>query len=69
MLRNGGKLPDLNFAEWFTLYPMAGLALLTGVVPALVLDFLGKPAEAINEVVARANQTIDFGAIIQQIFK
>jgi NADH-quinone oxidoreductase subunit M len=72
MLRNGAKLKDLNFAEWFTLYPMAAFSIVTGVFPVLVLDFLGKPAEAITNVASKSVDiagSIDYAAIVHLFSK
>ena len=72
LLRNGAKLPDLNFKEWVALYPMAGLSIILGVFPVLITDFLGKPAEKLAEALsngAQTAQTVDIAAFLQQIFK
>jgi NADH:ubiquinone oxidoreductase subunit 4 (subunit M) len=74
MLRNGAKLPDLNLGEWFTLYPMAAAAIVVGVFPSLVLDFLGKPAEQIAQAMTSGAQhaaiiNVDLVALVQQLIK
>lgn len=58
VLNNGAKLPDLNFGEWFTLYPMGVLAILVGIFPAWVLDFLNKPAQVLTTALTEHSQTI-----------
>ncbi|HEX2916423.1 MAG TPA: NADH-quinone oxidoreductase subunit M [Chloroflexia bacterium] len=40
VLANGAKFPDLDLPEGLALIPMGILAVVVGVVPALVLDFL-----------------------------
>ncbi len=40
ILANGAKFPDLSLTEGLALIPMGILAIVVGVVPAIVLDFL-----------------------------
>jgi hypothetical protein len=40
ILANGARFPDLNLPEGLALIPMGILAIVVGVFPALVLDFL-----------------------------
>jgi len=74
MLRNGAKLPDLNLGEWLALYPMAAAAIVVGVFPSLVLDFLGKPAEQIAAAMTGGAQhvaiiNVDLVALVQHLIK
>lgn len=57
ILNNGAKFPDLTFGEWFTLYPMGVLSIIVGVFPALVLDFLNKPAQFLTTALVEHSQT------------
>jgi NADH-quinone oxidoreductase subunit M len=64
---NGAKFPDLNLGEWLTLYPMGVLSIILGVFPALVLDFLHKPAQQITQaLINHGEQAVN---LIQQIGK
>jgi NADH-quinone oxidoreductase subunit M len=42
MLANGAKFPDLDVPEGLALIPMGILAIVVGIFPALVLDYLNK---------------------------
>lgn len=64
---NGAKFPDLNVAEWLTLYPMAALSIVVGVFPSLVLDFLQKPAENILAIMTNHSETA--ATVLQQLGK
>ncbi len=64
---NGAKFPDLNLGEWLTLAPLAALSIVLGVFPALVLDFLHKPAENITAILTNHGEQV--ATILQQLGK
>ena len=57
VLNNGAKFPDLNFGEMLTLYPMGILAILVGIFPAWVLDFLNQPAQVLTQALTTHSNT------------
>jgi len=64
---NGARFPDLNLGEVLTLYPMGALAVVLGIFPSLVLDFLHKPAEQITAILARHGEQVV--TLVQQATK
>jgi NADH-quinone oxidoreductase subunit M len=58
ILDNGAKFPDLNFGEWFTLYPMGILAILVGIFPSWVLDFFNQPAQNLTTALSSHGQPV-----------
>jgi NADH:ubiquinone oxidoreductase subunit 4 (subunit M) len=58
ILNNGAKFPDLNFGEWFTLYPMGILAILVGIFPGWVLDFFNQPAQNLTTALSSHGQPV-----------
>jgi NADH-quinone oxidoreductase subunit M len=66
-LANGAKFPDLNLPEGLALIPMGILAIVVGVVPALVLDFL--TASGSNLAVTMVEHSDKFAAIVQLVGK
>ncbi|MEI6046172.1 MAG: NADH-quinone oxidoreductase subunit M [Chloroflexota bacterium] len=64
---NGAKFPDLNLGEWLTLYPMGIAAVVLGVFPGLVLNFLHKPAEQITAIFV--NHADLAATLLQQVGK
>jgi NADH-quinone oxidoreductase subunit M len=70
MLKNGGKLPDLDPAETLTLYPLAIASIVFGVFPGLLLTFLERPAQSIIEaMINNSDQTSAITNVLQYLFK
>lgn len=58
ILANGAKFPDLNLAEGLALIPLAILAIIAGVVPALVLDYLTVSGSHLTITMAEHSNTL-----------
>jgi NADH:ubiquinone oxidoreductase subunit 4 (subunit M) len=67
ILANGAKFPDLNLPEGLALIPMGILAIVVGVVPALILDFL--TASGSNLAVTMVEHSDKLAAIVQLVSK
>ncbi|MBN9388534.1 MAG: NADH-quinone oxidoreductase subunit M [Chloroflexi bacterium] len=67
ILANGAKFPDLNLPEGLALIPMGILAIVVGVVPALVLDFL--TVSGSNLAVTMVEHSDKLAAIVQLVGK
>jgi NADH-quinone oxidoreductase subunit M len=70
VLKNGGKLPDLDAAETLTLYPLAIASIVFGIFPGLLLTFFEKPAQNILEAMTNNyDQASAITNILQNLFK
>ena len=66
----GAKLPDINISEFLAMVPLVVLALLLGIIPSLMIDFMTRPqGDIIRAMVENSTAFHGVSSAVQTLIK